>query len=781
MGFAAKHLTEAERERIARGLFTVTSAEEHKGELHGLCPIHGEEHPSFSYNYKQDTYHCFSCGAAGDLLKLFCEVRGFDQKEGFKAFCAEHGIEHSRDATKGKGRRQGAGDEQNLPPPDLEQAWDKFKKLPAAWIERLGAVRGWTPEWIEILDLRLQSISQKGRAIHEPDRVAIPIRDAAGRLVNIRLYKPGGGEFKIVSWAKGLGKARLFPARPLHDGLVLLCEGEPDTICALSHGFNAITQTSKTTRWPEEHLAPFRNRDVIVAYDADQPGQRHAQTAAANLAPVAKSVRLLEWPDFMGRRDGKWPEDHGDDLTDFFVKHRKTPEELQELINAAKPFETEKASRSTDLLQFFEFGVNKRFSFKPRLLAETIIKEVPLLSDPETGLLYRWNGQWWEVFDEDHIRNMAIRYLGNESQKSRIEDAVYQVKMLSTIEPGRMVNDQRDWICLRNCMLNLYTYEMRPHEREYYCTYALSVAFDPDSDQRCERWERYLAETIQTAGPIAQAQEFGGYILMPHTKYEKCLFLLGPGSDGKSTFMKVMKEIVGDENCAAVSFPDLEKEFHRSSLYHKMLNISTEIGGQAIESPYFKAITSGDPMNAAFKHHDVFTFSPYCKMIFAGNILPRVRDNSDGFFRRILPITFKKQFLENDPERDPDLFDELKQEISEIFYWCLCGHKRLTKQRRFTDCDETRSLMMGYRRSNNPVLCFVEDECLVGEDCEVAKAELYGDYRKYCGENGYMAVHRENFFRELHQAIHNLKLYRPRVGNDRPTYIRGIGKKPASS
>ena len=147
--------------------------------------------------------------------------------------------------------------------------------------------------------------------------------------------------------------------------------------------------------------------------------------------------------------------------------------------------------------------------------------------------------------------------------------------------------------------------------------------------------------------------------------------------------------MIGEQNCSAVAFTDLEKEFHRSSL-------STEIGAQAIESPYFKAITAGDPISAAFKHVDNFTFRPYVKLAFAGNSLPRVRDNSHGYFRRFLPIRFKRQFLSGDSNRDPDLMEKLKAKLSEIFFRSLCGLKRLEDQAGFTDCDETRHLMMGY-------------------------------------------------------------------------------------
>lgn len=803
MGLAAKHLGEARRREIAEGLFSVTIVEEGKGELHGLCPIHGEKNPSFAYNFKKDLYHCLACGADGDLVRLWCEVKGYGQKEGFNAFCAEFEISSGEGYDRGGARREGAGVAAAADDPEMhkkahvamEKAWELFPPLPDPWLERLKKTRGWSRRWIEILDLRMQThrFTKKGDLVpvDQADRVAIPVRDINGRLKNIRLYKPAATQFKIISWARSTGKNALFPAQPFSNvewpqappPYVLLCEGESDTICALSHGLNAITQTSKVKKWPDEQLLLFKGKDVVVAYDADEAGVKYAAWACQALATVAKSVRSIQWPSFMGvGPGGEVPKDHGQDLTDFFVRHQKTPDELKALIDGSDPLPKvtappapPAAAVSADILQFFEYGVNKRFSFKPRLLAEHVIAEYKLLSDPDTGILYRWNGAFWEIFDEDHIKAVAIRCLGNEAQKSRVEDAIYQVKMLSTIPADRRVNDRTEWICLQNGMLNFMTFELAPHAPEFYCTHALPVNFDPASTMRCYRWERYLETNVQTDEAIAQLQEFAGYCLVRHTRFEKCLFLLGPGRDGKSTFMKVLKEIVGDENCAAVSFPDLENEFHRSSLYNKLLNISTEIGGQAIESPYFKAITSGDPINAAFKHRDAFTFSPYCKLIFAGNMLPRVKDNSDAYFQRVLPIQFKRQFLEGDPERDPELLDKFKEELSEIFFWALCGLKRLTEQKRFTDCQETRDLLMGYRRSNNPILCYVEDQCLLGEGRTADKAELYGDYRAYCGANGYMPVNRENFFRELYSAVHNLRLYRPRGEGGARTYkIEGI-------
>ncbi len=548
MGFALKHLAESDRARIARELFKVTSVDDRAGELHGLCPIHQEKNPSFSYNYRKDAYHCFSCGASGDLVRLWCEVRGFESRKiGFKAFCEAHGPFPSWEGKKSAEGPQGAGGGREFTMAELEEAWARFPPLPEEWITKLERIRGWSRKWIEILDLRLQTFYRQAKTgklvpIDAPERIAIPVRDAAGRLLNIRLYKPGGGDLKIISWGKSYGSARLFPARPLQDAdPVLLCEGEPDTICALSHGFNAITQTSKLRKWTKEHLAPFDGREVVIAYDADQAGVKYACHAAESLVRTAKSVRILEWPEWMGRVDGKWPEKHGQDLTDFFVRHGKSAEDLRDLIAAARRYEPPPQAERAGVLQFFERGVNDRLSFKPRLLAERILTDMKLMSEPDTGLLYKWNGRFWDVIHEDYIRMLCLRHLGNEAQKGRVEDAVFQVKILSTIPEGRSVNDRQGVFCVRNGMYDLESDKLYPHAPEFYATYMFPVVYDPERTPICLRWLQFLRETIQTPEVIAQAQEYAGYCLTYKTDYEKCLLLIGPGSDGKSTFLKILR------------------------------------------------------------------------------------------------------------------------------------------------------------------------------------------------------------------------------------------------
>ena len=109
--------------------------------------------------------------------------------------------------------------------------------------------------------------------------------------------------------------------------------------------------------------------------------------------------------------------------------------------------------------------------------------------------------------------------------------------------PGAAPN-RWDWVLLPLvlALLVVAAYGAMQMSRPFVVGEALPVSLDPEAPNRCARWEEFTRQTIQTDGPINQAQEFAGYCLTRHTKYEKCLFLLGPGEDGKSTFLKILQE-----------------------------------------------------------------------------------------------------------------------------------------------------------------------------------------------------------------------------------------------
>lgn len=327
MGWALDNLGSGRCRDIAAELFRVEK--EYGTKLHGFCPIHGDQKSaSFFYNYERDAFGCQSCGAKGDLIKLWCEVNGYDGND-IRAFRAEFDDEYAEGKPSGQRKPKvdkiddSSWKQQRIP--DVFIGDDVLCSLPVIPDEDLTAImerRKWSRDTIERLGLR-RFTDVKGN-----HRIAIPIYDSEGRLANIRLYMPGSDAFKIISWfdqacphcggklatvnkkkqckacskaPNDYGRTRLFPPpSQWKAGTLWLCEGEPDVICALSHGLNAVTQTAGCSTWPEEFSQAMAGRDVVICYDADQPGYKGSHKAAESIAKHARSVRVLIWPESMG-------------------------------------------------------------------------------------------------------------------------------------------------------------------------------------------------------------------------------------------------------------------------------------------------------------------------------------------------------------------------------------------------------------------------------------------------------------------------------------------------
>ena len=89
---------------------------------------------------------------------------------------------------------------------------------------------------------------------------------------------------------------RLDELRGAPDAPIYIAEGEKDADNLAAIGLISTCNSGGAGKWRSHFAAEFRNRDVMVIPDGDDAGRSHAQAVAANVAPVARSVRILELP-----------------------------------------------------------------------------------------------------------------------------------------------------------------------------------------------------------------------------------------------------------------------------------------------------------------------------------------------------------------------------------------------------------------------------------------------------------------------------------------------------
>ena len=169
------------------------------------------------------------------------------------------------------------------------------------------------------------------------DEIAFPVF-LYGKVVDVRSYRPQDRANKIRSRV-GTTTGMIIPfdiwRQTPEDKWTIICAGEKDMAVTRSNGFNAITLTGGEKALPKI-INPFRNRKVAICYDNDEAGIAGANTLAAFLMPYVKEVKVVT-------NFHEVCKEHGEDLTDFFVKYKKTKADLKNYINNTPAFTREQA------------------------------------------------------------------------------------------------------------------------------------------------------------------------------------------------------------------------------------------------------------------------------------------------------------------------------------------------------------------------------------------------------------------------------------------------------
>lgn len=294
-------------------------------QMTGLCPFHEDRNASFGVNLKTGQWRCYAgtgCGH-GNVVDFHARMTQTDTKSAYKELCRIHDIPmNGNGGAPDRSRRPAKAEVKTTIPPETIEP---FLQIPPKLKNYLLEKRGWSESVIQEYKI---GYNPKGRR----PAYTIPVYDEHGDLVNIRTYAPGTAN-KIMSWGKGFGTSRIYPLgvldRARAEGKpVYLCEGEPDALCGLSQGLLCVTQTAGADTWKTWFNALFKGLDIIIAYDNDEAGRTGAQKVTRHLPHFARSVSVLQWPEWMEEKE---------DLTDWFVKYGKSVEELQALERLRPP------------------------------------------------------------------------------------------------------------------------------------------------------------------------------------------------------------------------------------------------------------------------------------------------------------------------------------------------------------------------------------------------------------------------------------------------------------
>jgi putative DNA primase/helicase len=384
-----------------------------------------------------------------------------------------------------------------------------------------------------------------------------------------------------------------------------------------------------------------------------------------------------------------------------------------------------------------------------------VLVKYPNLKKNEIGMIFNYHEGVYKMVGDQEVSNMILRELSDDMlwnfrTKKHISDKV--ACLLSIIPDLKLTDDKGCIMNVKNGLLNIYTREIKPHTPDFISLIQSSVSYDPEA--LCPMWESCVSAWMEGAESEKKTellQQFAGYTLTSSMQYDRALFLVGDGGNGKSTFVDTIAMVIGEQATSHIDLEDLYGTFGMHGLIGKRLNVVEEVHGNYYQSNKLKKLVSGEPVTINVKYKDAFFFKPECKFIFAVNIMPRVDDTSTAMERRICAIVFKNNFRSMPNTALRNTGGLLAQELSGIFNWMLDGAKNLHEKGKFTTTTEQSELLREYRQENSSVEGFIA-ECLDFQEGQTTPArELYEQYKEYCTKDGRKFKGNIGFTKEMKQ------------------------------
>ena len=389
------------------------------------------------------------------------------------------------------------------------------------------------------------------------------------------------------------------------------------------------------------------------------------------------------------------------------------------------------SSNNALVQQFFdgrEFMHNK--------LGDYIIETCNIKKDSVSKELFYFNETSNIYSNEEDFITGYITKLCPTLKAYQIEETVKYIQRYLYDETVTF-NDNPFNIVFKNGVLDLATMKLEPMTPDHLESIKINCNYDPNA------YSATVDEFFNTAtnGNKQTEQllyEAIGYSMLKTNELQKAFLLVGSGRNGKSTYLDLIKNVLGKKNTTTVSFKDLTSNFRAAMLDGKLASLAGDISSQPIaESDLIKSISAGEDVTLEQKYKQAQSKSLFSTLFFACNKLPRTPDTSEGFYRRWCIIPFNAD-LGSISRVEGMLFKRKLLEQESLDYVAFKAvqaiYRVLTTTNEFTEPQEVKDMLTQYRIDNSSILSWFNE---IHKNDKTALSRLkvgaaYVSYSKWC-------------------------------------------------
>lgn len=349
---------------------------------------------------------------------------------------------------------------------------------------------------------------------------------------------------------------------------------------------------------------------------------------------------------------------------------------------------------------------------------------------------------------EKNYEKFALRLGDRQKRLKMIQDAKNHTHCKT-----EDFDTQRDYLNVKNGVINLQTFELLPHESSMLLSKVCNCEFNPDASSAL--WEQFVNEVMEgDQERIEYLQRLCGYALTADNANEEFYILYGKTTrNGKSTFLGTVQKMMGtyalsiQPESLALRKKDGRTASGDIARLHscRFLHCSEPQKGMMFDVALLKDMTGRDVVTARHLFEREFQFVPVFKLFINTNVLPSVNDMTLFSSGRVKVIEFNRHFTES--EQNVHLKDELEKNLSGVLNWCLAGLRNYYSKGTVPP-ESVRRATNAYKENSDKIGSFIS-ECLVMKITDnLTVKEVYDTFRKWCSANGYR-TEGKTVFKEL--------------------------------
>lgn len=363
----------------------------------------------------------------------------------------------------------------------------------------------------------------------------------------------------------------------------------------------------------------------------------------------------------------------------------------------------------------------------------------------------------YEPFGAAEAERLVERFCKDAATNDFVSQVVGKLGRMNRTRARRLDEDPNRLV-VENGILDLSTGELDDHTPREYHRSRLDIEWDPDADVSAV--DDFLHEVVD-GRDVDRLYRFIAHALYKDYPGEKAAMLLGEGRNGKSMFLELVEEFLGEFNVTHQPLRALnEDRWATAYLNGRMANIVPDMSDQSPNSmQQFKALTGADTVSGDVKFEQPVRFTNHATLMFACNEMPVLHDDTRGNWRRWQLINFPHTFDDGDPDAKDSvpkeqLRDRLFQEeefqgllvrcVEEISRWAEDPEEEF-----FPDADHWKTTRSKMRKAAEPVYDFAQTCLRQNDESEVPKEEVRECYRRYATAEGLTKFSDEEFGRRL--------------------------------